>query len=324
MTAETLTEIQQTEQQRQAGLQNRILCCTVAGCLSGGAEAVRKALRLEVARQGLAGTDSASGVEVCGTGCMGLCSEGPLVRDAGADTVYTHVTPADAPAIVSGQFNRGIKPSHPFYAGQRRLILANSGKADPERIADYIATGGYRSLLRAVTAMTPAEIIAEVRGSGLRGRGGAGYPAGLKWELVSRQPAGTKYVVCNADEGDPGAFMNRSVLEGDPHRVLEGMAIAGRAVGAHQGYIYVRGESPLAVDRLRTALEQARRQELLGERIFESSFNFRIDLRIGAGAYVCGEETALIASIEGKRGQPVATAALSSGTRPLGTAHSHQ
>jgi NADH:ubiquinone oxidoreductase subunit F (NADH-binding) len=154
--------------------------------------------------------------------------------------------------------------------------------------------------------MTPGEIVAEVRRSGLRGRGGAGYPAGLKWELVARQTSNTKYVVCNADEGDPGAFMNRSVLEGDPHRVLEGMAIAGHAVGAQQGYIYVRGESPLAISRLKTALDQARREGLLGERIFEGSFNFRIDIRIGAGAYVCGEETALIASIEGKRGQPVA------------------
>jgi len=153
--------------------------------------------------------------------------------------------------------------------------------------------------------MTPDEIIAEVRRSGLRGRGGAGYPAGLKWELVARQRAPVKYVVCNADEGDPGAFMNRSVLEGDPHRVLEGMAIAGRAVGAQQGYIYARGESPLAIARLRTALEQARREGLSGDRIFESGFNFRIDLRIGAGAYVCGEETALLASIEGKRGQPI-------------------
>ena len=198
-----------------------------------------------------------------------------------------------------------MTPDHPFFAGQRRIILANSGHTDPERITDYIADGGYRALLRAVTEMTPEQIVAEVRRSGLRGRGGAGYPAGLKWELVARQPSQVKYVVCNADEGDPGAFMNRSVLEGDPHRVLEGMAIAGLAVGAHQGYIYVRGESPLAVARLKTALEQARREGLLGERIFESSFNFRIDLRIGAGAYVCGEETALLASIEGKRGQPI-------------------
>ena len=230
---------------------------------------------------------------------------GPLVRSSAADAIYTNVTPADAPAIVNRDRIPAIQADHPFFAGQRRIILANSGRTDPERISDYIGAGGYRSLLHAVTEMTPEEIIAAVRRSGLRGRGGAGYSTGLKWELVARQPSKVKYVVCNADEGDPGAFMNRAVLEGDPHRVLEGMAIAGRAVGASQGYVYVRGESPLAVERLRTALDQARRQELLGDRIFESNFNFRIDLRIGAGAYVCGEETALLASIEGKRGQPV-------------------
>ena len=300
MTGEALLKIQNDERERTAHLKDRIFCCTVAGCLSGGADAVRAAIEGEVARQG-----RASEIEVCGTGCMGLCSEGPLVRSALRDTIFTGVTPADAPAIVDGSKPGDIKPDHAFFAGQRRIILANSGHADPERVNDYIAHGGYRSLLRAVTEMTPAEIVAEVRRSRLRGRGGAGYPAGLKWELVARQPSQIKFVVCNADEGDPGAFMNRSVLEGDPHRVLEGMAIAGRAVGAHQGYIYVRGESPLAIARLRTALEQARRQELLGDRIFDSSFNFRIDLRIGAGAYVCGEETALLASIEGKRGMPV-------------------
>jgi bidirectional [NiFe] hydrogenase diaphorase subunit len=198
-----------------------------------------------------------------------------------------------------------IEPTHPFYAGQRRLILANSGKCDPERIVDYIAQGGYQSLLRAAGEISPGEIIAEVKKSGLRGRGGAGYPAGLKWELVARNPSSTRFVVCNADEGDPGAFMNRSLLEGDPHRVLEGMAIAGRAVGAQQGYIYARGESPLAIERIKTALEDARREGLLGGRVFDSNFHFRIDLRIGAGAYVCGEETALLASIEGKRGQPI-------------------
>ncbi len=300
MTGETLHQVQHTETRRTEQLKDRILCCTVAGCLSGGAGAVRVAIENEVERQG-----RAEEIQVCGTGCMGLCSEGPLVRSAARDVIFSGVTPADAPAIIDNSAVRAIKPDHPFFAGQRRIILANSGHTDPERIADYIGNGGYRSLLRAVTEMSPEQIVAEVRRSKLRGRGGAGYPAGLKWELVARQPSHTKYVVCNADEGDPGAFMNRSVLEGDPHRVLEGMAIAGRAVGAHQGYIYVRGESPLAIARLRTALEQARRHELLGDRIFESSFNFRIDLRIGAGAYVCGEETALLASIEGKRGQPV-------------------
>jgi bidirectional [NiFe] hydrogenase diaphorase subunit len=300
MTSETLLQVQDKERERAGRLKDRILCCTVAGCLAGGAGAVRNAIEREVERQG-----RSAEIEVSGTGCMGLCSQGPLVRSAASDSIHPNVTPADARSIVDGSRGGALKPDHPFYAGQRRIILANSGHCDPERIADYIAAGGYRALLRAVTEMTPERIVAVVRRSGLRGRGGAGYPAGLKWELVARQPAQVKYVVCNADEGDPGAFMNRSVLEGDPHRVLEGMAIAGRAVGAQQGYVYVRGEAPLAVARLQTALEQARREGLLGERIFESSFNFRIDLRIGAGAYVCGEETALLASIEGKRGQPV-------------------
>lgn len=300
MTPATLLQIRQAERERTAGLKDRILCCTVAGCLSAGAGEVRAAIGREVEKRGCAAR-----VEVCGSGCMGLCSEGPLVRSTAAGAIYSNVTPADAAAIVDRSHSRALPASHPFFAGQTRIILARSGHVDPERIADYIAAGGYEALLRA-TRMTPEELVAEVRASGLRGRGGAGYPTGLKWELVARQPAAEKYVVCNADEGDPGAFMNRSVLEGDPHSVLEGMAIAGRAVGARQGYIYVRGESPLAVDRLGTALRQAAQAGLLGDRIFDSGFSFRIDLRIGAGAYVCGEETALLASIEGKRGQPVA------------------
>lgn len=304
MTAETLNQIRHVEQKRQSCLKDRILCCSVEGCLSAGAGAIRRALQDEVNAQG-----RAAEIEVCGTGCMGLCCRGPLVRSAARDIIYADVKPQDAAALVGGdrtQFDgRVLEPDHPFFAGQRRIILANSGRADPERIIDYLSLGGYQSLLHAVTEMTPPEIIAEVRKSGLRGRGGAGYPAALKWELVARHPSEIKYVVCNADEGDPGAFMNRSVLEGDPHRVLEGMAIAGRAVGAQHGYIYVRGESPRAIARLKTALEQARREELLGGRLFESHFQFQIDLRIGAGAYVCGEETALVASIEGKRGQPV-------------------
>ena len=303
MTADTLHEVQRTEQARQQGLQDRILCCTVAGCLSGGAEQIRAAIQTHITSGG-----KANQVEVCGTGCMGLCGRGPLVRSAAQDLVFAEVTPADAGALVAGDRRhfdgRILAPTDPFFAGQRRIILQNSGRTDPERVVDYIAMGGYRSLLHATTEMTAESITAEVKRSGLRGRGGAGYPAGLKWELVARQPPGAKYVVCNADEGDPGAFMNRSVLEGDPHRVLEGMAIAGRAVGAQQGYIYARGESPLAIARLRTAIDQAEREGLLGSRIFGSDFDFRIDLRIGAGAYVCGEETALLHSIEGRRGQP--------------------
>ena len=304
MTADSLHAMQRAEQQRRLRLEDRILCCTVAGCLSGRAAAVRASIQEQIDLQGRAGR-----VEVCGTGCMGLCCEGPLVRSSAADAILTNATPADGAALAAGDWSRFgeriLLPDHPFFAGQRRIILGNSGHADPERFADYVAGGGYRSLLRAATEMAPEEIIAEVKKSRLRGRGGAGYPAGIKWELVARQRSAAKYVVCNADEGDPDAFMNRSVLEGDPHRVLEGMAIAGRALGAQQGYIYARGESPLAIARLRTALEQAQREGLLRGQMFDSHFSFRIDLRIGAGAYVCGEETALLASIEGKRGQPV-------------------
>lgn len=300
---ETLHETARAERERQAGLGDRIMCCTVAGCMSGGADRVRDAVQREIDAQGRSGD-----VEVRGTGCLGLCSRGPLVRSAALDAVLTDATPDDAPALVRGDREalrgRLIDDTHPFYAGQRRMILANSGHADPERIVEYIARGGYQSLLRAASEMSPAEVLDQVKRSGLRGRGGAGYPAGLKWELVARQPSPVKYVVCNADEGDPGAFMNRSVLEGDPHRVLEGMAIAGRAVGAQQGYVYARGESPLAIERLRTAIDQAQREGFFGGRLNGSDFQFRIDLRIGAGAYVCGEETALLASIEGRRGQP--------------------
>ena len=299
MTAETLDETRNAEISRQGKLRDRILCCTVAGCLSAGADAVRSALQAQ----------APSDIEVCGTGCLGLCCRGPLVRSVKQDVVYSEVTPQDAPALIhsdQSQFaGRVSRPDDPFYAGQQRMILGNSGRVDPERLPDYIAAGGYQSLLKAVTELAPHEILDEVKKSGLRGRGGAGYPTGLKWELVARHPSATKYVICNADEGDPGAFMNRSVLEGDPHRVLEGMAIAGRAVGATHGYIYARGESPLAIARVKTAITQARREGLFGRRVFDSNFHFDIDIRIGAGAYVCGEETALIASIEGKRGQPV-------------------
>jgi bidirectional [NiFe] hydrogenase diaphorase subunit len=304
MSPESLCLAKDAEQERQHRLADRILCCGVAGCESAGGRAVRAALEAEVQAQGRSRT-----VEVCGTGCMGLCGEGPLVRSAGADLVFTKVKPEDAPALLRHDRRafegRLLEPAHPFYAGQKRLILANSGFTDPERIAQYIGASGYQALLKAVSLLTPADILGEIRKSGLRGRGGAGYPTALKWELVARNPDPVKYVVCNADEGDPGAFMNRSVLEGDPHRVLEGMAIAGRAVGAHQGYIYARGESPLAIQRIRTAIEQAQREGITGSGVFDSTFDFRIELRIGAGAYVCGEETALIASIEGKRGQPV-------------------
>jgi len=306
MTVEELEQRQTDELDRQRGLENRIYCCTAAGCISSGADRIRQALTDEVKAQGLEGK-----VEVCGTGCMGLCSRGPLVRTSKDNALYGNLEPSQAAAVVRGaaEDKEKLAPSRldtsaPFFSKQKKVVLANSGVVDPEKLADYIAAGGYQALAKVITEMSPQEVIEEVKASGLRGRGGAGYPTGLKWELVARQPATPKYVVCNADEGDPGAFMDRSVLEGDPHRVLEGMAIAGYAVGAQQGYIYVRGEYGLAIQRLQTAIKQAERDKLLGNRVLESGFHFRVDLRIGAGAFVCGEETALIASIEGRRGQP--------------------
>jgi bidirectional [NiFe] hydrogenase diaphorase subunit len=306
MTVEELEQMKDDEQARQAQLENRIYCCSAAGCLSSGADRIRQALAGEVKVQGLEGK-----VEVCGTGCMGLCSKGPLVRSERDDALYGELDPGEAAALIRGTAEdkaqlapRRIDTSVPFFTRQEKIVLANSGKVDPEKIADYIAAGGYQALAHALTEMKPQDVIEEVKSSGLGGRGGAGYSTGIKWELVARQPASPKYVVCNADEGDPGAFMDRSVLEGDPHRVLEGLALAGYAVGAQQGYIYVRGEYVLAIQRLQTAIKQAEREHLLGNRVLETGFQFRVDVRIGAGAFVCGEETALIASIEGKRGQP--------------------
>jgi bidirectional [NiFe] hydrogenase diaphorase subunit len=302
MTLEELLERQASELERQGNLHKRIHVCTAAGCMSSGSEAVKAAITSEIERAGLK-----EKVECCGTGCMGMCSRGPLVRTSSGE-LYGGLTASDASALVGGDSAalaaQAIDTGAPFFAKQRKVVLANAGTVDPEKLTDYIAAGGYQALARAIADFTPQEVIEEIKASGLRGRGGAGYPTGLKWELVAKQPSGTKYVVCNADEGDPGAFMDRSVLEGDPHRVLEGMAIAGYAVGAQQGYIYVRGEYSLAIQRLQTAIKQAERERLLGGRIFEDAFNFRVDLRIGAGAFVCGEETALIASIEGKRGEP--------------------
>ena len=306
MNTEELKEKQTEELARQRALKDRILCCTAAGCISCGAEGVRQALLAQAKTQGREGT-----VEICGTGCMGMCGRGPLVLRSSDQQLYGGVTVEDARALVSENvidrqslLPRGIDLQGPFFSRQQKIVLANSGRVDPEKLADYIAAGGYQSLAKALEEMTPRDVVEEIKKSGLRGRGGAGYPTGLKWELVAKQTTPTKYIVCNADEGDPGAFMDRSVLEGDPHRVLEGMAIAGYAVGAQQGYIYVRGEYGLAIQRLQTAIKQAEREHLLGARILEQGFQFRIDLRIGAGAFVCGEETALIASIEGKRGQP--------------------
>jgi bidirectional [NiFe] hydrogenase diaphorase subunit len=240
---------------------------------------------------------------------MGLCAEGPLVSTEGG-VLYQHVTANDASGIVASVEGQAVsrlvcRTDVPFFQRQKKIVLENSGVVDPERIEDYIAANGYSAMMRALTEMTPAQVVEEVVKSGLRGRGGAGYPTGLKWSTVAKATAKKlKFAICNADEGDPGAFMDRSVLESDPHRVLEGMLIAAYAVGASEGFIYVRAEYPLAIKRLRLAIKQAERLGLLGHNICGTRFSFGIDLRLGAGAFVCGEETALIASIEGKRGTP--------------------
>jgi bidirectional [NiFe] hydrogenase diaphorase subunit len=296
------------ERERAARKPVRIRCCTAAGCLSSGSARVIGELNAAVGRAGLGDR-----VDVAEVGCMRLCCEGPLVQvamDAYDGSLYQRVRPEEAGSIVDVLAGSGPSsafegdPCQPFFVRQMSIVLENSGRIEPERIESYIEAGGYRALHHALREMTPAQVVEEVSKSGLRGRGGAGYPTGLKWATVAKQSATRKFVVCNADEGDPGAFMDRSVLESDPHRVLEGMAIAAYAVGAGQGYIYVRGEYPLAIRRLDTAIKQARKYGLLGSQVFESPFDFRIDIRIGAGAFVCGEETALIHSIEGLRGVP--------------------
>ncbi len=296
---------QQQQQQRTC-----IRCCTVGGCLSANGIAVKEKLEEVISETGLA-----ESITVSGVGCMGLCSKGPLVRVDPQGTLYDQVTPDNAAAIVETVRQVEDSPpslmpsdyqpdSHPFFTQQLKIVLENSGKINPEKIAEYIAADGYRGLYQVLQEMDSKSVLETISRSGLRGRGGAGYPTGLKWETVAKAASEHKFVICNADEGDPGAFMDRSVLESDPHRLIEGMAIAAYAVGANQGYIYVRGEYPLAISHLQTAIRQAKRLGLLGSQIFESPFDFKIDLRIGAGAFVCGEETALMASIEGKRGIP--------------------
>jgi bidirectional [NiFe] hydrogenase diaphorase subunit len=304
----TLEELQRTAQEERAS-QSKVAChlhvCTAASCLSAGSAQVKQALEQELAERGMR-----SFCRVKGVGCMGLCSAGPLVAAHPEGFLYGRVTPEDAPditrSLVEGRPVRrlSVPTDQPFFRRQLKLVLENAGLVDPERLEEYIAAGGYASLLKALTEMTPQDVIREVTISGLRGRGGAGYPTGLKWSTVAKSTDAEKYVVCNADEGDPGAFMDRAVLESDPHRVLEGMTIAAYAVGARHGFIYVRAEYPLAVARLRTAIRQAERAGLLGNRIAGTPFSFHIEVRLGAGAFVCGEETALMASIEERRGTP--------------------
>jgi len=303
MTPEELEQIASTEHEAEAAISHTVNVCVAAGCLSCQSQAVKDALGKEVNRRG-----PEAHCKVKGVGCMGLCAEGPLVSTKDG-TLYKHVTATDAAAVLDGleqgPVARLLCPTDvPFFQRQQKIVLENSGVIDPERIEEYIAASGYRALIHALTEMTRVEVIAEVVKSGLRGRGGAGYPTGLKWGTVSKAVGTQKFVICNADEGDPGAFMDRSVLESDPHRVLEGMLVAAYAVGASEGYIYVRAEYPLAIKRLKIAIRQAEKLGLLGSSICGTPFSFRIELRLGAGAFVCGEETALIASIEGKRGTP--------------------
>jgi len=279
--------------------------CGAAGCEPLGSEALRRALMDVAVAEGY----SPEACVIRKVGCLGLCSAGPLVSVEPGGILYQQVKPSDAPDIIAALDGPPVErlkldPQLPFFARQKKIVLENCGHIDPERIEDYLAAAGYTALAKVLSRMTPAQVIAEVHKSGLRGRGGAGYPTGLKWSTVAKAMGSPKTVVCNADEGDPGAFMDRSVLESDPHRVLEGMAIAAYAVGANEGFIYVRSEYPLAVARLKTAIRQAEAKGYLGNGICGSNFNFRINLRLGAGAFVCGEETALIASIEGKRGSP--------------------
>ncbi|MGP1385044.1 MAG: NuoF family protein [Thainema sp.] len=297
-----LREVAAAERARQKPI--RIHCCTSTGCRAAQSTAVMANMQAAVEEAELCDR-----IEVVGVGCMGFCGRGPLVQVDPSDDLYEEVVPEDAASIISalnGGEAKPIKgdPQHPFFARQQKIVRKHSGKVDPERIEEYIAVGGYESLYKALYEMTPAEVVAEISNSGLRGRGGGGYPTGLKWATVAKMPGDQKYVICNGDEGDPGAFMDRSVLESDPHLVLEGMAIAGYAIGANHGYIYVRAEYPLAIKRLQKAIQQAKKYGLMGSQIFDSPFDFKVDIRIGAGAFVCGEETALIFSIEGKRGNP--------------------
>jgi bidirectional [NiFe] hydrogenase diaphorase subunit len=303
MTLEELEQIANEEREAQASVPQKVNVCVAAGCLSCQSQAVKQALDKEVARRA-----PSAPCKIKGVGCMGLCAEGPLVSTSNG-TLYKRVAASDAIALLDGLGQGPVErlrcPTDvPFFQRQQKIVLENSGVIDPERIEEYIAASGYRALLHALTEMTPVEVIAEIVKSGLRGRGGAGYPTGLKWSTVSKAVGTQKYAICNADEGDPGAFMDRSVLESDPHRVLEGMLVAAYAVGASEGYIYVRAEYPLAIQRLKIAIRQAEKLGLLGSNICGTRFSFRIELRLGAGAFVCGEETALIASIEGKRGTP--------------------
>jgi len=294
-----------------------LLVCGGTGCRASESDLIVENLKKELEEKGLQNE-----VQVIMTGCFGFCEKGPIVKVMPDNTFYTQVKPEDAPLIVAEHVIKGRRVQRllymdpaakkevtdskhmGFYRKQIRIALRNCGFINPENIDEYIARDGYSALGKCLTELQPAEVVDTVKKSGMRGRGGGGFPTGLKWEIAARNQADQKYVVCNADEGDPGAFMDRSVLEGDPHSVLEAMAICGYAIGATKGLIYIRAEYPLAIQRLKVAIKQAREYGLLGTSIFGTGFDFDIEMRYGAGAFVCGEETALIHSMEGLRGEP--------------------
>ncbi|GAP42698.1 NADH:ubiquinone oxidoreductase, NADH-binding 51 kD subunit [Lentimicrobium saccharophilum] len=294
-----------------------VLVCGGTGCHASESDTLLDNLKTIVADKGLDNE-----VQVIATGCFGFCEKGPIVKIMPDNTFYTQVSPADAREIVEEHLIKGRKVNRllyvdpenkehisdskhmGFYKKQLRIALRNCGFIDPENIDEYISRDGYEALAKCLTEMTPQQVIEEMKKSGLRGRGGGGFSTGLKWEITSKSVSDIKYVVCNADEGDPGAFMDRSILEGDPHSVIEAMAICGYCIGASYGLVYIRAEYPLAIDRLKTAINQAREYGLLGNDILGTGFAFDIELRYGAGAFVCGEETALIHSMEGLRGEP--------------------
>ena len=295
----------------------QILICGGTGCKASSSHTIADNLNKALEENGIADK-----VEVITTGCFGFCEKGPIVKIIPDNTFYIQVTPEDAEEIVREHIIRGKRIERllftdpkteqkvsdskhmDFYRKQMRIALRNCGFIDPENIEEYIARNGYAALADSLFNHTPEEIIDEIKRSGLRGRGGGGFPTGMKWELTAKQQAALKYVVCNADEGDPGAFMDRSIMEGDPHSIIEAMALCGYSIGASQGLVYIRAEYPLAIHHLKTAIMQAREYGLLGENILGTGFNFDINIRYGAGAFVCGEETALIHSMEGKRGEP--------------------
>lgn len=296
--------------------QSYVLICGGTACCSGGGDKIAEEFKKQLAEQNLDET-----VQVVTTGCLGFCEQGPIVKILPQGTFYVQVKDADVKEIVAEHLVKGrvvqrlcydpeqakklvAEANIPFYQKQYRIVLRNCGVIDPEKIDDYIARDGYKAIEKVLFEMKPEDVVEEILKSGLRGRGGAGFPTGMKWKFAMQQPKGQKYMVCNADEGDPGAYMDRSTLEGDPHSVLEAMVIAGYAIGASKGFIYIRAEYPLAIHRLQVAIKQAKELGLLGDDILGSGFSFDIELRFGAGAFVCGEETALLQSIEGLRGMP--------------------